>query len=583
MTVVFFRGRVVAGLAASLVAVMLATGATKVEPALMDPVAETLAGNYLAARFAGQQADLDAAARFFSEALQDDPDDPFLLERTLVLSLAAGNAAKAKVYAQRLQAIDRNNPLAALTIGVDALQRKRWTTAVQEFKRINAGPLVGLTAEVLSAWAEVGAGNPKRALARLDKLDGEQWYAFFRNYHGGLIAAFSGDSDEAIKRLAAARATDDNAVAVIEAHARTLARAGKMDEAKAALTGALDRVPDHPVLAVLLRDIETGRKPAAAIANVSAGAAEILSGIGSASARDDSNELGLTFLRLALTLNPKADMARISLAEAFQRSEQHERAIELLNGVSPKSPLKRNAEIMIGFEYNALDKVDEARAHLSSLIEADPSDLDAVTALGNVLRVRKMFNEAAEVYSKGIDTLKDPKSANWQLFYSRGITYERTDRWNEAEKDFKTALRLRPDQPLVLNYLGYSWVDRGMNYDEALAMIKKAVELEPMDGYIVDSLGWAYYKLGRYDDAVRELEKAVDLKPEDAVINDHLGDAYWKVGRKLEARFQWRHARDRDPEPEELANILKKLESGLVDPEGPASADAGKPDATAKP
>ncbi len=168
---------------------------------------------------------------------------------------------------------------------------------------------------------------------------------------------------------------------------------------------------------------------------------------------------------------------------------------------------------MIGFDYNALDKVDEARAHLGRLVKADPSDIDAVMALGNVLRVRKMFAEAADIYSKGIATLEKPDASHWQIFYNRGIAFERTKQWPKAEADFKKALELRPDQPMVLNYLGYSWVDQGMNYDEALAMIKKAVDLEPTDGYIVDSLGWVYFKLGRYDDAVRELEKAVDLKP----------------------------------------------------------------------
>lgn len=569
--------RVAAAVSASVIALVLATGAAPTDQRLRAPTADSLAGNYLAALAAGKAADLDEAARFFSEALAEDPEDPFLLERTLVLTLAAGDFQDAVGYAARLQQIDRGNPVAAMVIGIDSLKRKKFAVAVENFKRSSTGPLVGLTSEILAAWAEVGGGDVKKALARLDKLDGEQWYAFFRSYHAGLISEVAGDEKEAVRRFRVATAIDGGAISVQEALIRALARSGDKDGARKALDEALKGAPGHPLLTALAAEMDGGRKPRAQVGGVQEGASEILFGLGSAIGRDDGGELSLVYLQLALALDPNDDIARITLAEQFERSERYEQAIEILSKISPKSPLKRNAEIMIGFDYNALDKVKEARAHLSRLVEADPSDLDAVTALGNVLRVRKMFAEASEIYSKGIATIEEVRPEHWQLFYNRGITYERTKQWPKAEADFKKALELQPDQPMVLNYLGYSWVDLGMNYDEALAMIKKAVDLEPTDGYIVDSLGWVYFKLGRYEDAVRELERAVDLKPEDPVVNDHLGDAYWKVGRKLEARFQWSHAKTFKPEPEDLEKILKKLQDGLPDPEMPTAADAGTP------
>ncbi|WP_181699209.1 tetratricopeptide repeat protein [Chthonobacter albigriseus] len=568
------RSAKAAALAASAVMLLFATGAARVDLTMADPAAETLSGNYLAARFAGQQSDLDASARYFAEALADDPDDPFLLERTFALTLASGDMETGMEFGERLVSADRDNRLASLALGADALEKGNWAVAIERLKPANVGPLAGLTVEVMSAWAEAGAGDTKKALARLDKLSGEDWYSFFRSYHGGLIADLAGDHSEAVKRLGAAFAIDAGNVRVTDAFIRALARAGNVDEAKKILSVGLARAPGHPLLTAVAEEIAKP-EPAALVSSPKAGAAEILAGLGAAIGRDDTGELAAVYLQLALHLDPTADLARLSLAEIFERTKQYERAIEVLNGVPDESPLKRNAEIQIGFDYNALDKVDDARKHLAKLVEEDPSDLDAVTALGNVLRVRKIFDEAAKVYTAGINTLKTPEPQHWSLFYYRGIALERTKRWPESEADFRTALRLAPDQPLVLNYLGYSLVDRGEKLDEALKMIEKAVELEPEDGYIVDSLGWVYFKLGRYEDAVKQLERAVDLKPEDPVINDHLGDAYFQVGRKLEARFQWSHARDRNPEPEELAKILKKLQDGMPPPDQPASADAG--------
>ena len=206
-----------------------------------------------------------------------------------------------------------------------------------------------------------------------------------------------------------------------------------------------------------------------------------------------------------------------------------------------------------------------------------PDDIEVIMALGNVLRSRKRFDEAAATYTKAVERIGTPDRGHWILFFYRGTSYERAKQWDKAQADFKKALELVPDtQPggraQVMNYLAYSWVDRGENIDDAFKMLQRAVELSPRDGMIIDSLGWAYYRLGRYDDAVRELEKAVDLKAGDPVINDHLGDAYWKVGRKLEARFQWNHAKDSNPEHEDLIKILGKIDNGM-DEAKPAAAE----------
>ena len=252
-----------------------------------------------------------------------------------------------------------------------------------------------------------------------------------------------------------------------------------------------------------------------------------------------------------------------------------ELAIKIYERVPASSPLHRNAAIQMAANLDSLDRADEAQKHLEALIKQHPDDLEAIMALGNVLRGHKKFAECANVYSKGVATVPKPEKANWVIFYFRGICYERSKQWPKAEADLKKALELFPDQPHVLNYLGYSWIDQGINLDEGMDMIKKAVQQRPDDGYIVDSLGWAYYRLGNYDEATKQLERAIELKPEDPTINDHLGDAYWRVGRVLEAKFQWAHARDLKPDPEDLPKIEEKLKAGLPE-ETSSQAKAGK-------
>jgi tetratricopeptide (TPR) repeat protein len=273
----------------------------------------------------------------------------------------------------------------------------------------------------------------------------------------------------------------------------------------------------------------------------------------------------MVYLQLALYLWPNHPMALVSLADIYESIKKPELAIKAYDRIPPSSPMRRNAQIQRAVNLDGLDRTDEAKAILAKLVTENPSDLEAVLAFGSVLRGRKLFAECADAYSKGIATISKPERLNWVLYYFSGICNERSKQWPKAESDFKTALVLFPDQPLVLNYLGYSWVDQGVNIEEGTRMIRRAVEQRADDGYIVDSLGWAYYRVANYDEAVKYLEQAVELKPEDPTINDHLGDAYWRVGRVLEARFQWAHARDLNPEdPQDLAKIEEKIRDGLA-------------------
>ncbi len=264
----------------------------------------------------------------------------------------------------------------------------------------------------------------------------------------------------------------------------------------------------------------------------------------------------------------------MALAEAYEGAKKYDAEIAAFDQIPEDSPLWINVQIQKAFALNSLEKVDEAKALLETLIARDPKDMRPLDALGNILRSHERYEEARAYYSRAVDLVDKPGKENWALYYSRGVCNERLKDWPAAEADFKQALELAPDELLILNYLGYSWVDQGLNLKQAMDYIRKAVKLKPDDGYYVDSLGWAYYRLGNMTEAVEQLERAVELRPDDPIINDHLGDAYWRVGRTLEAKYQWEQAMSLEPEPEQEETLKKKIASGLEDAaETKAAAD----------
>ncbi|MGL4729279.1 MAG: tetratricopeptide repeat protein [Bosea sp. (in: a-proteobacteria)] len=547
------------------------------QPERFEP-ADSIEGNYLSAVVAGAARDANGAATFLREAIKGDPRNMELLERAFVAFLADGAMNDAFRAAERLVQRDASNGLAQLALGVRAMKNKQYQSARGFLQRGGRGRAADITATLLSAWSFAGAGEFNRAIETVDRLRGESTYNIFRDYHAGLIADASGNVGEATKRLKSSYETERTTVRIVDVWGRFLARRGQNDAAKAVYTEFDGLLPNHPTIKDALDRLKAGQPLQRFATTPQQGGAEVLYGLGSAGNRQGDELAAMIYLRLALHLDAGHEMAILTLGDILERVKQGDDAIAIYGKMPADSPLKTTAELQIGLALETLGKNTEAVAQLTALSAKRPDDTDVLSALGNVHRARKNFPEAAKAYEKALEKIGAPDRSHWNLFYFRGIAYERTKQWSKAEMDFRTALQLIPEslgreKALVLNYLGYSWVDQGLNLDEAFKMLKQAVELRPRDGYIVDSLGWAYYKLGQYDAAARELERAIELKPFDPVINDHLGDAYWKVGRKLEATFQWNHARDLNPEPEDLPKILKKIELGGLPEDKPAQAE----------
>jgi tetratricopeptide (TPR) repeat protein len=540
----------------------------------------TVSGSYLAARHASVERDAASAATFYRSALRTDPKNNELLDRAFISSLADGDIDDAVKLADRILTIDKSNRVARLVVGVRDLKVRKYASAQSNINQSIRGPITDLVATLLSGWASYGAGDAKTAVANIDKLTGPEWYPIFKDLHAGMILELAGKEKDAGMRFERAYKLDDSMLRISDGYARWLSR-NKDQAAATAIYETFDKkLPRHPLVLEGLRETRSGKKLPPLVDSAQGGAAEALYGIGATLTRRGGEDLALVYLQLALYLAPNHPLALLSLADLYESVKKPAMAIKIYERMPANSPLKRNAQIQLATNLDAAERSEEAIKILKAVAKEDPKDLEAIMALGNIERGRKKFADCAQTYSLGIDALPpNNDKANSVYYYYRGICEERSKQWSKAEADMRKALQLQPEQPHVLNYLGYSWIDQGINLDEGMKMIKRAVDQRPDDGYIVDSLGWAFYRIGNYEDAVKNLERAIDLKPEDPTINDHLGDAYWRIGRTVEAKFQWAHARDLKPEPEELPKIEAKIENGLPeDTSSAASADKKKED-----
>ncbi len=528
------------------------------------PLGASPYGSYLAGLYAGSQRDLSVAADFMLESLAYDPDNEQLLGRTFLLVAGNGRHIEAVDLAGRIAARSPEHGLAGLTLAVDAILRGAPEEAEAAMANLPEKGLSAVTVPLVGAWLKIAKGDVDGALATAAPLKDRNGFGVFHGLHVALMQDVGG-------REAEAREAYDAVLTLAEQPSLRLAlvagnffqRSGDADRAREIYRSFLEQNPNSLLVTAALQRVDANRIPEPEVADATQGVAEALFNLASLLSKERAEEIALIHAHLALRLKPDFDIARILVGEILQSQDRNREAIAVYREISEDSPFSWMVRLRIAEELERLEATEEAIAELEGLAELRPDRFEPLFRLGNMLRAKERFDEAATAYDRAIERLGEPRREHWTIFYFRGITRERTESWELAEADFLKALDLEPEQPFVMNYLAYSWIEKKLHLDRAKGMLVRAVELRPDDGYIVDSLGWVYFQLGEYDKGVTYLERAVELRPQDPVINDHLGDAYWRVGRHQEARFQWRRALSLGPEEAEVSTIEKKIDSGL--------------------
>lgn len=541
-----------------------AEGALKDEP----PEIKSPLGAYLAGLVATHRGDYSLAADYMLNALVADPDNPDLIRPVFMLVSGDGRHELSVKLARQVSAFDSNDSIANMVLAVDAALRSEWDEALGFIDQLPERGVSSVSGPLLGGWLELARGSLEAALERVAPLKDNSGLVLIYYLHSALLNDLAGETEAAAAAYEKAlQATTRPTLRLVWVAGNFFERQGQGDRARQLYGDFARDSSNASIMQSLMTRAAAGQPPAPAIAEARHGMAEVFFNIASLLSQERAQDLALINIHLALRLQPGLDVARVLLGEVLQEQGRGAAAIAAYRSVPAESPFDWMVRIRVADELDRMGNVEEALQELDRLAGERPDDYEAFFRKGNLLRVQERFDEAVIAYDEAVGRLGEVQAHHWSILYYRGIALERAKQWKRAESDFLKALDLEPEQPFVMNYLAYSWVEKKQHLDEAKQMLVRAVELRPTDGYIVDSLGWVYYRLQEYKKAAEFLEKAVELRSQDPVINDHLGDALWRTDRRDEARFQWRRALSLKPAPDQVPLIENKLKNGL--PENP--------------
>ena len=530
-------------------------------------LAQSVSGAYLAGRQAASQNDFKNASTYFVKSLARDRANPELMEGAVSSLLALGKIKQAVPIAKAIEQLELRSQTASMVLIADLVMREDFDGVIARTgDNGGIGPLVDT---LVSAWAKLGQGKAAAAFEEFDVVAEQPGMSGFATYHKAMAFAVVGDFEGANSLFSSSNA--DGASATRRgamARAEVLSQLDRNADAVQSLRLAFGDATD-PELDGLLAALESGKKvPFTHATSASDGIAEVFYSLGGALRGEADADYTLLYGRLAYALRPDHIDALLLNAKLLEELGQFGLAIEVYKKVPSADTASHASELGRAAALRSLGKPDAAIEVLRQLAHRFPKMAIVHSTLGDALRSQDRFTKAVSSYDRALELIPEGSRGRWFVLYARAIAHERLDNWEKAEADFRAALELNPEHPQVLNYLGYSMVEKQINLAEALDMIERAVAARPDSGFIVDSLGWVLYRLGRYGEAVAHMERAVELMAVDPVVNDHLGDVYWAVGRKREAEFQWNRALsfvdltevDGEADPDRMR---RKLEVGL--------------------
>ncbi|MHA6266042.1 tetratricopeptide repeat protein [Aliiroseovarius sp. CAU 1755] len=502
--------------------------------------ADNTAGSYLAARHADLAGDYPRVVEYGTRALAEDAERLDIIEGLVVAHTALGEIDKAIPFARRLAGLSPDNQLAGLVLLADAIQAENWNEATELLNgKASIAPMIDA---MISAWASLGEGRMSQALTIFDELASDEGSRSFALFQKALALAHVGDFEGAAKIFGG----EDGPLQLnrrgIISYAQILSQLDRHDDAVELLKANSGETRDAEVEDLLTR-LEAREVIAfSGIQTPKDGIAELMFALAESLASGADPTVVLLYNRVSEHLNPDQEGALLLSAQLLESMEHYDLALEAYARIPKDSVAYPQAALGRTDVLRRWEKLEEATEELRALADDYPETPRFRVALGDTLMQQDRFDEARAAYDIAIGAFTQELPGQWATYFQRAIALTKIGEWPAAEADFRKALELSPEQPAVLNYLGYTYVEKRINLDEALSMIERAVEARPDSGFIVDSLGWVLFRLGRYDEAVQHMERAVELMPVDPILNDHLGDTYWAVGRKREARFQWSRA-----------------------------------------
>ena len=522
-------------------------------------------GKYLVASEAVGNKDFDRAAKSYLSILEINSADTVVLQEALIFSVLADDLSSAWRLSSFIEKKGFKIPSSGLVAIVRSLKDGDFDR-VQSLSAKYEKPLPKFLISFVNGWAEIAKGNLDSGIRIFKKMDRTMRYLAL--YNCAVAHAMKGDFVNASLYL---KQLEGKNLQLNERQLRAQAQiySNNDENDKAILLLQSNNLNlNNNLFRWELGELKNGNRiKFDAFKSVPDALASIFYLMGSSSDEESSNSIAAIFyIQLAEFMSKEKDYYNLRLAETFARMQAFNYSTKKYKKVPSKSIFYLNAQLGIVDNLVEKNQNEEGVEVLQTLIKQGFNEFALFDSLADIFRAKEDYETAIRYYNRALGKFDgEIKTNKWATFFVRGIAHDQSGNWEQAKVDLNTALRLYPNHPEVLNYFGYSLIERNESLDKALGMIEDAVAQKPESGYIIDSLAWGLFRLGHYNKAIVPMEKAVELEPHDPIVNDHLGDILWMIGRKREAGFQWNRALLFGPTKENKEKIKKKLRLGLTD------------------